>query len=57
MRFRLAFFLSLLPLLTVSPRAAAQHSSRDLGRFNFEERELGNVEDTPMHWDKVEGKG
>jgi hypothetical protein len=31
--------------------------SRVLRKFDFEERRLGNVEDLPMHWNKVEGPG
>ncbi|HVT88284.1 MAG TPA: hypothetical protein VHD56_05495 [Tepidisphaeraceae bacterium] len=31
--------------------------SRVLRNFDFEERRLGNAEDLPMHWSKVEGTG
>src|SRR5437764_12621715 len=31
--------------------------SRVLSTFDFEERRLGNVEDLPMHWGKLEGAG
>ncbi len=31
--------------------------NRVLRTFDFEERRLGNVEDLPMHWNKVDGSG
>lgn len=31
--------------------------TRTLRQFDFEERDLGNVEDTPIGWQKVEGSG
>src|SRR5438067_8190567 len=34
---------------------AAVDSNRVLRTFDFEERQLGNAEDLPMHWDKVDG--
>src|SRR3954470_18524 len=30
---------------------------RVIRTFDFEERRLGNAEDLPMHWSKVEGSG
>jgi hypothetical protein len=36
-------------------RAAALDSKRVLRTFDFEERQLGNDEDLPMHWEKVQG--
>ncbi|MGB7158173.1 MAG: NEW3 domain-containing protein [Tepidisphaeraceae bacterium] len=48
----------ILPLL-VSSVALAQPAevNRILRNIDFEERRLGNVEDLPMHWEKVEGPG
>ena len=37
--------------------AAPPGVTRVLRTFDFEERKLGNVEDLPMNWVKVEGKG
>src|SRR5262245_13254919 len=51
----IAFVLSLL-LCTIS-RAQPQDVSRVLRTFDFEERRLGNVEDLPMNWTKVDGPG
>ena len=38
-------------------RAAPPQVSRLVRSFDFEERRLGNDEDLPMHWVKVEGPG
>src|SRR3954462_9003867 len=38
-------------------RAQPAGVSRVLSTFDFEERRLGNVEDLPMHWNKVDGPG
>jgi len=38
-------------------RAETPAASRILRTFDFEERRLGNPEDLPMHWTKVEGPG
>src|ERR1700722_8783755 len=38
-------------------RAAAPEPTRVLRTIDFEERQLGNNEDLPMHWVKVAGKG
>jgi hypothetical protein len=53
-RLRLIFFLALsaCPL-----HAAPRGVTRVLRTFDFEERRLGNAEDLPMHWIKVEGPG
>ncbi|HWP39655.1 MAG TPA: hypothetical protein VNL70_01930, partial [Tepidisphaeraceae bacterium] len=50
---------AVLMLLSLSPAAPAQPAevSRILRTFDFEERQLGNVEDLPMHWSKVQGPG
>ena len=37
------------------PATAAVDSDRVLRTFDFEERQLGNDEDIPMHWEKVDG--
>lgn len=52
--FLLLFLASWLP-----PLAHAQPAevNRVLRTFDFEERRLGNPEDLPMHWSKVEGVG
>src|SRR5687767_15973185 len=44
-------------LLTSSTRAQPAEVNRILRNIDFEERRLGNVEDLPMHWAKVEGPG
>lgn len=48
------YLLLLLPTLL---RAQPAEVSRVLHDFDFEERRAGNMEDTPMHWLKVEGEG
>jgi hypothetical protein len=48
----LGLALSATPL-----RAQPAEVNRVLRTFDFEERRLGNVEDLPMHWVKVEGPG
>ena len=48
----LSFFLCLASRL-----GAATEVSRVLRTFDFEERRLGNVEELPMHWEKVQGAG
>jgi hypothetical protein len=55
MRTFLALILVLL--LTSSTRAQPAEVNRILRNIDFEERRLGNVEDLPMHWSKVEGPG
>ena len=49
---------AILAVLTAS-YAFAQPAevSRILRNFDFEERRLGNAEDLPMNWSKVEGPG
>src|SRR5687768_7708855 len=37
--------------------AAPEEVKRVVRTFDFEERRLGNVEELPMHWSKVEGPG
>src|SRR5438034_11834817 len=55
MRRFLAFILIVLTQSIVLAQPAGV--SRVLSTFDFEERRLGNVEDLPMHWIKVEGAG
>ena len=50
---RLAFILALL--LPSLAQAQPANVSRTLCSIDFEERRLGNDEDLPMHWVKVEG--
>lgn len=47
----IAAILALAPLV----RAVPDEVSRVLTTFDFEERRLGNSEDLPMYWDKIEG--
>ncbi len=49
----LSFILALLACARVFAQPA--EVSRVLSTFNFEERQLGNPEETPMYWAKVEG--
>src|SRR5947207_10524059 len=52
------FLAGIISLFLVSlARAQPAGVSRVLSTFDFEERRLGNVEDLPMHWIKVEGAG
>jgi hypothetical protein len=51
---RLFIFIALLPFLAA---AGPVDVSRVLKSIDFEERRLGNHEDLPMHWLKVEGPG
>jgi hypothetical protein len=44
-------------ILFGSAQAAEPVASRILRVFDFEERRLGNPEELPMHWAKVEGPG
>jgi len=44
-------------LLPLAARAQPAQVTRVLRAFDFEERRLGNAEDLPMHWLKVEGPG
>ena len=53
MRYCLLILL-LIPTLT---RPASAADTRLLRQFDFEERHLGNDEDLPMEWVKVEGDG
>jgi hypothetical protein len=55
MPLRLAFILAAL----AAPVCFAQPAevNRVLRTFDFEERRLGNAEDLPMNWNKVEGPG
>lgn len=58
MRLFACIFATLLSMVAVAHVATAQESAntdRVLRSFDFEERRLGNVEDLPMHWLKVEG--
>src|SRR5688572_29572108 len=51
--------VSLLSVITFTSTLRAQPApvTRVLRTFDFEERRLGNAEDLPMHWRKVEGEG
>src|SRR3954469_14298240 len=51
----LALILALL--LPALARAQPAAVNRVLRTFDFEERGLGNAEDLPMNWAKVEGSG
>ncbi|HEX8914458.1 MAG TPA: hypothetical protein VF796_19070, partial [Humisphaera sp.] len=42
---------------TLPARAQPAEVKRVVRTFDFEERRLGNVEDLPMHWSKVQGAG
>jgi hypothetical protein len=54
---RLLPILALLAAATTLCRAQPAEVSRVLRTFDFEERRLGNAEDLPMNWTKVEGPG
>src|SRR3954463_6276532 len=49
----------ILALLIAAPLCFGQPAevNRVLRTFDFEERRLGNAEDLPMNWNKVEGPG
>jgi hypothetical protein len=49
--------ICLLLILSGSALAQSAQMTRVLRTFDFEERKLGNVEDLPMNWVKVEGAG
>ena len=49
--------LTWLILLVLASHAIAAEPTRVLRNFDFEERDRGNVEDTPVGWQKVEGPG
>ncbi len=48
---------ALIPFLVAAALAQPAEVSRVLRTIDFEERGLGNVEELPMHWLKVEGHG
>src|SRR5438477_12652569 len=50
-------FIFAMLVLTSASLAAPKGVTRVLRTFDFEERRLGNKEDLPMHWVKVEGPG
>src|SRR3954469_10226877 len=54
-----AMLFALIALIAPISRVSAQPAdvTRVLRSFDFEERRLGNVEDLPMDWSKVEGAG
>ena len=54
LRFICAFVLLCAPAPAFGRPAEV---TRVLRTFDFEERRLGNKEDLPMHWEKVEGRG
>src|SRR5687768_15496693 len=51
--------MRLIPIFMLLLAAAvhAQEADRTLRTIDFEERRLGNPEELPMHWTKVEGTG
>src|ERR1700729_1798218 len=53
---RVAFILVLAMSVSAS-HAAPRGVTRVLRTFDFEERRLGNAEELPMNWVKVEGPG
>ncbi len=55
MTTRIAFIFALC--WTALASAGPADVSRVLRSMNFEERRLGNDEDLPMHWEKLEGVG
>src|SRR5687768_12283939 len=55
MRFLLPCAIVAFSALSVA--AQPPEVKRVLRTFDFEERRLGNKEDLPMHWVKVEGRG
>src|ERR1700735_1072339 len=54
---KLLGFILALVILVSGASAAPRGVTRVLRTFDFEERRLGNAEDLPMHWVKVEGPG
>ena len=54
---RLPPILALVLTCLLAPRAASADDGRILHRFDFEERDDGNYEQTPMHWARVVGPG
>jgi hypothetical protein len=54
---RITLALALLLCFASRLWGANGEVSRVLRTFDFEERRLGNVEDLPMHWEKVQGPG
>ncbi|MBV8779914.1 MAG: hypothetical protein JO353_00820, partial [Phycisphaerae bacterium] len=54
---RIGIVLILLAAAAAARAADGADSTRVLRTFDFEERRLGNVEDLPMDWGKVEGTG
>lgn len=54
---KLVPFIFAVLWITASLHAQPAEVTRVLRNFDFEERRLGNAEDLPMHWFKVEGDG
>lgn len=50
-----AMILSGAAALAAAPSQTVVDTNRVLRTFDFEERRLGNAEDLPMHWRKVDG--
>lgn len=48
---------TVIPTPRRRPAAPIRSASRIVQNFDFDERRLGNPEDLPMHWSKVEGPG
>jgi hypothetical protein len=48
---------ALVALIFLALAAAPARAARLFKSFDFEERQLGNDEDTPMHWSRVAGPG
>ncbi|MDQ3441698.1 MAG: NEW3 domain-containing protein [Planctomycetota bacterium] len=54
---RVSIALILVLLIPAGAAAEPAEVNRILRNIDFEERRLGNVEDLPMHWAKVDGPG
>jgi alpha-galactosidase-like protein len=52
-----ASIVSIILLFAASALAQVAEPNRVLKLIDFEERQLGNNEDLPMHWVKISGKG
>ncbi len=57
MRFLAVLIIILFSLPAVAGVELSSDQTRVIKAFDFEERDLGNVEETPMDWLKVEGPG
>lgn len=57
MRVLAGLFIILFSFPAVAAVELTSDQTRVIKAFDFEERDLGNVEETPMNWLKVEGPG